>query len=194
MIYIMSQKFLKKNVEKMVKHNPYFIIDGENFAVTGRSGETEAIATKFTRAHSVGGFCPEVKLYGMLRKLKKDEKVSQEKFEAEVKKFIKDKTFIVAINIAFKALIAGGKDNPLNVFIVLPNLVYKYLRKPIIKKMKKLADSEFEFIFTQEDLEEDMKILKSLLSPENLKHIDKVTKKIEKKYDLNFMKDDDDEY
>ena len=191
MIYVMNQKFLKKNVEKMVKYNPYFIIDGENFAVTGRSGETEAIATKFTRAHSVGGFCPEVKLYNMLRKLKKEEKVSEEKLEAEIKKFTKEKSFIVAVNVAFKALIASGKDNPLNVFIVLPNLVYKYLSKRIIKKMKKLADSEFEFIFTQEDLEEDFKVLKKLLTPDNLKYIDKVTKKIEKKHELNFMKDDD---
>lgn len=191
MIYVMNQKFLKKNIEKMVKYNQYFIIDGENFAVTGRSGETEAIATKFTRAHSVGGFCPETKLYGMLRKLKKEDRVSPEKLENETKKFLKEKSFIVAVNVAFKALIAGGKDNPLNVFVVLPNIVYKYIGKRIIKKMKKLADSEFEFIFDQEALEEDMKRLKKLLGADDLKYIDKITKKIEKKYELAFLKDDD---
>ena len=127
MIYVVNQKFFKKNIEKMAKYNPYFILDGENFAVTGRSNDTVAIATKFNRAHSVGGFCPEVKLYGMLRKLKRGEDINTDKFEKEVKNFIKDKSFIVAINVAFKALIAGGSSDPLNVFVVLPNIVYKYL-------------------------------------------------------------------
>ena len=192
MIYVMNQKFFKKNIEKMAKYNPYFIIDGENFAVTGRSNDAVAIATKYNRCHSVGGFCPEVKLYGMLRKLKRDEQVNPEKLENEIKKFIKDKSFIVAINVAFKALIAGGSDNPLNIFIVLPNIVYKYLGKKIIKKMIKVADINFEFIRSQDTIEENMKILRNLLGSNELKEIDRLTKKIEKKYELKFMKDDDD--
>lgn len=191
MIYVMNQKFLKKNIEKMAEYNQYFIIDGENFAVTGRSNDTVAIATKFNRSHSVGGFCPEVKLYGMLRKLKKDEEVNKDKLEKETKKFVKDKTFIVAVNVAFKALIANGTDRPLNIFVVLPNVVYKYLGETIIKRMKKIADAEFSFIFSQDVLKEDMKHLKKLLGSEELKEIDKITKKIEKKYDLKFSSDDD---
>lgn len=191
MIYVMNQKFFKKNIEKMAKQNPYFVIDGENFAVTGRSNDTVAIATKYNRCHSVGGFCPEVKLYGMLRKLKREEPVNQEKLENEIKKFLKDKSFMVAVNVAFKALIAGGTDNPLNIFIVLPNIVYKYLGKKIIKKMNKVADSEFEFIYSQDVLEDSVKKLRNLLGSDELKKIDRLTKKIEEKYDLKFMKDDD---
>ena len=191
MIYVMNQKFLKKNIEKMAKHNPYFILDGENFAVTGKSNDTVAITTKFNRAHSVGGFCPEVKLYGMIRKLKRGEEVNEDKLDKEIKKFIKDKSFIVAINVALKALIAGGTSEPLNIFVVLPNVVYKYLGKRIIKKMIKVADVDFEFIFSQDALEEDMKRLKQLLDPKELKEIDQVTKKIEKKFELKFLQDDD---
>ena len=191
MIYVMNQKFLKKNVEKMAKHNPYFILDGENFAVTGRSNDSVAIATKFNRAHSVGGFCPEVKLYGMLRKLKRGDEINEDKFEKEIKKFIKDKSFIVAINVAFKALVAGGESEPLNIFIVLPNIVYKYLGKKIIKKMIKVADVDFEFIHSQDVLEGDFKILRKLLSPKQMKEIDQLSKKIEKKFDLKFLQDDD---
>ncbi len=191
MIYVMNQKFFKKNIEKMAKYNPYFIIDGENFAVTGRSDTTIAIATKYSRCHSVGGFCPETKLYGMLRKLKREEDVSPEKLEKETKKFIKDKTFIVAVNVALKALIAGGVENPLNIFVVLPNIVYKYLGQRIVKKIKKLADAEFEFIYSQDVLKDDIKRLKVLMEPKQLKEIDVITKKIEKKHDLKFRKDDD---
>ena len=193
MIYVMNQKFFKKNIEKMAKYNPYFIIDGENFAVTGRSNDTIAIATKYNRTHSVGGFCPEVKLYGMLRKLKRGDDINPEKFENETKKFIKDKSFIVAVNVAFKALIAGGINSPLNIFVVLPNIVYKYLGKRIIKKMTKLADVDFEFIYTQDVLDDNIKVLKTLLESNQLKEIDRLTKKLEKKYDLKFMSDDDDD-
>ena len=192
MIYLMNQKFFKKNIEKMAKYNPYFVIDGENFAVTGKSNDKLAIATKYNRTHSVGGFCPEVKLYGMLRKMKREEQVNPEKFENETKKFLKDKSFIVAVNVAFKALIAGGTENPLNIFIVLPNIVYKYLGKKIVKKMIKLANTDFEFIYTQDALEDNMKALKNLMGSNELKYIDHLTKKIEKKYDLKFMQDDDD--
>ena len=191
MIYVMSQKFFKKNIEEMAKYNDYFILHGENYAVTGNAGETTAIATKYNRCHSVGGFCPEVKLYGMLRKLKKDEEVNPDKLTKETKNFIKGKPFTVAINVALKALIAGGQDNPLNIFIVLPDLVYKYLSEKIIKRIKKVSGLEFGFIYNQEVLKDDMKRLKKLLSPEELKEIDKVTKKIEKKFDLKFSDDND---
>lgn len=189
MIYVMNQKFFKKNIEKMAKYNPYFVIDGENYAVTGNSDT--AIATKYNRCHAVGGFCPEVKLYNMLRKLKRDEPVNMDKLKVETKKFTKDKTFIIAINVALKALIAGGTDNPLNIFIVLPNVVYKYLNKKIIKKMIKVAGAEFEFIYPQSVLEDDMKVLRNLLGSDELKEIDRITKKVEKKYEIKFMEDDD---
>ena len=191
MIYVMNQKFLKKNIEKLAKYNEYFIIDGENFAVTQKKADRVAIATKFSRAHSVGGFCPEMKLYKMLQRKKDEEPVDEEKYDREVKKFLKDKTFVVAVNVAFKALIAGGVDHPLNIFIVLPNIVYKYLGKKIIKKMIKMASVDFEFIYDQEVLDNDLKRLKKLLGPKELKVFDDITKKIEKKHDLKFIKDDD---
>lgn len=191
MIYVMSQKFFKKHIEKMAEYNDYFILDGENYAVTGNSGETTAIATKYSRCHAVGGFCPESKLYGMLRKLKKGEDVNPDKLEVATKKFLKDKAFTVAINVALKALIAGGYDHPLNIFIVLPNVVYKYLGEKIIKRIKKVSSLEFDFLYKQEALKENMKRLKTLLSSEQLKEIDKVTKYIEKKYELKFAEDDD---
>ena len=184
----MNQKFFKKNIEKMAKYNPYFIIDGENYAVTLN---TISITSKYSRAHSVGGFCPEMKLYTMLKKKKKGAEYNLDKYEKEVKSFIKDKNFVVSTNVAFKALVAGGYNEPLNLFIVLPNLVYKYLGKKIVKRMIKIAGVDFDFIYTQEDLKEKMKMLNNLLDPKEMKEIDNVSKKIEKKYSLKFMRDND---
>ena len=38
-----------------------------------------------------------------------------------------------------------------------------------------------------------IKVLKTLLESNQLKEIDRLTKKLEKKYDLKFMSDDDDD-
>lgn len=193
MIYVMSQKFLNKHDVKMVKQNEYFILDGENYAVTGRSVNRVAIATKYNRSHSVGGFCPENRLYTMISKKKRGEDVNKEKYKKEVKKFIKDKTLVAAIAVAFKALIANGYDQPLNIFIVLPNRVYSTLSKKIIKRMEKLAEVDFKFIFTQDDIKDDIKRLKKNLNKGQLKQIEKAAKRIEKRYKLKYMITDDDE-
>lgn len=193
MIYVMSQKFLSKYDVKMVKQNEYFILDGENYAVTGRSVNKVAVATKYNRSHSVGGFCPENRLYTMISKKKRGEEINKEKYKKEVKKFIKDKALTAAISTAFKALNATGYDQPLNIFIVLPNRVYDALSKKIIKRMEKLANVDFKFIFTQEDIKDDFKRLKKNLNRDQLKTIEKSTKRIEKKYKLKYMVDDDED-
>ena len=193
MIYLMSQKFLIKNIEKMVKYNDYFILDGENYYATGKSSNDVAIATKYNNSHSVGGFCPEVRLLNMLKKKKNGEDYNKEKLDKEIKKFISDKSFVASINVAFKSLVVGGANNPRNIFIVLPNVVYKYLARKYVKKMIKLAKVDFNFIFTQDDLKEDMKLLKNTLSNKQLKQIDEASKKIEKKYEISFKSDDDDD-
>ena len=193
MLYVMSQKFLTKNIEKMAKYNDYFIIDGENYYATGRNSNHTAIATKFSNAHSVGGLCPESRLYNMLKKKKNNEDFNEEKMKKEIKKFFSDKSFIASANTTFKAAVVGGADNPRNIFIVLPNVVYKYMGKKMIKKMIKLAKVDFNFIFSQEDLKEDMKILKNPLSGSEMKKLDEASKKVEKKHDILFNAKDDDE-
>ena len=82
-------------------------------------------------------------------------------------------------------------NNPRNIFVVLPNIVYKFLGEKMIKKMKKLAKADFNFIFTQEDLKDDIKMLKETLTKDQMKYIDKISKRVEEKYQINFSSDDD---
>ena len=50
--------------------------------------------------------------------------------------------------------------------------------------MIKVADVDFEFIYSQNDIEDNLKKLRNLLGSDELKEIDSLSKKIEKKYDL----------
>lgn len=189
MIYVMSQKFFKKHIEKMAKHNPYFILDGENWIVSGHPDGEGSITTKYSNTYSVGSFSPEVRLYGMLKDLKRGESVNESKLKNEVQIFFKDKAFISSANTAYKTLVATGHDESRNVFVVLPNIVYKYLGKAMVKRMRKLGEKgglEFQCVFSQDKIEDDKKATKKLLSPDQLEAVDAASKWIEKHYKLRF--------
>ena len=91
---------------------------------------------------------------------------------------------------------AGISNYPyaLNIFVVLPNLVWKYLGDEITERIKKIAKMEFEFVYTQRDIKEKgMNILSRELDTTQLKEIDHRIRKIDKKYDLKFLLGDDDD-
>lgn len=190
MIYVMSEKFFSKNVKKLVKHHAYFGLDGANYSVIAGSSYKEAVASKYNRFHSAGGFCPENRLYRFLKKKKDGEEVNEARLEKEIKEFLTDKSFIAAVRTAFMAENSKYPDT-LNIFVVLPNIVWKYLGKQIVKKMIKLSKMDFEFIFTQEDIEDNFKLLKRELTADQMKDLDKRVKKMEKKYDLKFIGGDE---
>lgn len=186
MIYLMSKKFFEKNVKKIIREDEYFGLDGDNYAVTSGISRKEAIASKYNRFQSVGGFCPETKLYKYLKRKKDGEPVPTEKYEKELKAFLKDKSFIAAVRTAFKASLATY-PHPINILIVLPNIVWKFIGKDIQNRMYKLSKVDFEFIFTQTDIEESkFKILRNHMSEKEMKMIAKSIKHLENKYDLKF--------
>lgn len=194
MIYVMSQKFLSRYDTRLVEANPYFIIDGENYGVCGDSNR-ERVATKYARSHSVGSFSPEQNLYNYLLKLQRGDDINEERFERRVKEYLTDKAFISSFTQAFKALIAMGQQETLNVFVVLPNIVYKYLGNQIVVRMRRVSDLSFTCVFPQSALRENWKMLYRLCTPEQLREIDKATKRIERRYELRYSyRDDDDDY
>ena len=193
MIYVMNQKFLEKNIVKMSKYNQYIIIDGENWAITGRSSDDTSIATKYRMCHSVSGFTPEDRLYNYLIKKKKNQEINEYKYNRELEEFLEDKPFIASCDAVMKALVANGLNDSMNVFIVLPNIVYRYLGLTIAKRIHELLDVDFFCVFIQEDLKENgFKMLKTLLNSDQLREVDKASKRIEKKYKLKYSLRDDD--
>ena len=192
MIYVMSEKFFKKNVEKLVKNHDYFGLDGANYAVTAGTTAKEAVASKYNRFYTAVGFCPEIRLYRYLRKKKDGDAINELKYAKELKDYLKDKSFIASVRSAFIAEIAKY-PNTLNIFIVIPNLVWKYLGDEIAERIRHYGKFDFDNVFTQDDIKEKgFKILQNELSENQMKEIQKRVKKLESKYDLKFIGDDDD--
>ena len=189
MIYLMSQKFWMKHAKKLVKPCDYIGIDGENWSVTGRRSDQEAIATRYSNFASFGSFTPEGRLYGMLRKKKKGEEINESKFAHEIEVWIEDTSFISVAIKTFKSVYGFGIDEPANVFVVIPNLVYKYLAEDIIEAMKDLADMEYSFIFDQGYIKEtDYEILDHHLNRRQIKALHEQIKHLEKKYKIVYKK------
>lgn len=189
MIYVMSQKFFMRYVARLAEPNPYFIIDGENYMVSGDSNKVR-ISTKFNRSHSVGNFSPEQSLYSYILKLQRGDDINEDKFDRRVREYLTDKAFISSVNSAYKALIALGTHETLNIFVVLPNLVYKYLGNQIVVRMRRLANLSFTCVYPQSELRENWRMLERLCNDRQLREIDEATKRIERHWDLQYSASD----
>lgn len=189
MLYIVSQKFFKKNADRLVAPNQYFIIDGENHGVT--DSRKESISSKYNNTHPLGGWCPETELYRMLVKRKKGEDVSEKKFTKYVEEYLKSSDFIAAVCASAKAQATYGVDEDINIFVVLPGVVAKQLGKTIRKRIYKIIKVDCEFVRLQDDINKHN--LSDTLRKKDLKAILNAIKSAEKKYKLDYRLDDDDD-
>ncbi|MCM1214138.1 MAG: hypothetical protein NC548_06410 [Lachnospiraceae bacterium] len=200
MVYILSKKFFGKNVDRLVAPNRYLIIDGENYSVTSSIGDSEKTADNYSNAIILGGFCPENALFTLLRRKKKGEDFSEKKLKQYTKDFLKSRDFTSAACLAMKAQAAYGDDNDCNIFIVVPNLVNKYLSKVIKKRMLKIIryEGDKQFLYTQKEAEEiGKKIFSKTASRKTLREVLKGIGAAEKRYKLDDAsedKDDDDDW
>jgi len=194
MIYIMGQKYLRKNIDKLVRPNRYYIIDSENYGVTANDGE-QSITDEFSNSFPIGGLCPETELFRMLKKLKNKEEVNEKKMKRLLDEFFHSDDFIGGACIAAKAQGTYGVDDDINIFVVVPSVVYKTIGNDMAKRFEKIikTDDEIKFIRTQSWIEDHggpKKALKRNLKRDELKQILKGIKRAEKKYGLK-LKDID---
>lgn len=190
MIYIMSQKFLGKNIEKMAKRANYFIVDGENYGATGRvSSSEQAIATRFSNAKGIGGFCPEARVCEVLRKLYRGDNVNQNRVRRFTDDFLEDERFITAVVTALFAFIIGNKSNKhTNLFIVLPDFLYKTIGGEIIKRVEIISGIP-KIISNQKALKTDLSILDRSTAIKDIDKLEARCKKLEKKYESFYDED-----
>ena len=187
----MSQKQWIKKAPKLVQYADYIGIDGENYVITGRASESVAIGSKYSHFVSVGSLTPEGRLWSMLRALKKEQEINQTRFETEVECYFEDKAFVASVVKVLKALYSCGYSTHINVFVVLPNLVYKYLGHAIIDRMMELVDLDFRFIFGFEEVKAfGYEKLEIPIKKPYLKQIAERVEQIEKKYKIKYKKKD----
>lgn len=187
MIFFVSQKYFKKHADELVAPRQYFIIDGENFGVT--SSQSESIANRYSNSHTLGGWCPERELFVLLKKKKNKEDYNKKKLERMTDEFLKSADFIGAVCASVKAQATYGVKEDINIFVVVPGVVYKMLGKKIKERVYKLikAEGNPEFFFLQDELKKDD--LKDGLKKKQLKAILEGVKKAEKKHKLDYTED-----
>lgn len=187
MIVVMSQKFFVKHVAKLAKPADYLGMDGENYGITNKKSDDLSIATKYSHMVSTGSYTPESRLYDMLRKKKRGEPINKFKFEREIEYYLEDPSFVSSVIKTFKALYSCGYDHHINVFVILPNIVYKFLGGEIIKRMIELANQDYGFIFSQEELKAfGYDKLEKGLKPKQLKSIANRVPILEKKFKIKY--------
>ena len=189
MIYIMSQKFYEKRKEKLA-YFEYVCIDGENISVTGRESMDRQLSTKYSRFISQPSLTPETRLYEMCRRLKRGETVDRNRFMREIDFYFSDKSVIACLVKAMKLLLV--KDgNPINIYMVLPNVQYVVMSKMICNFInKELLNSEFRVAYLQEEIKENSKILRSWMSEREYILLKDRIKKANKKWKIRYDNDD----
>ena len=188
MIYIVDKKFFMKKAKKLVEPADYFIIDGEDTGSTLSSG-TSCISDKYSHSITNGKFTPPSKLFRLLHNDSK--KFNADRVDDMIDEYMNDKHTISALLSAAKAMFYDEKNNPkgLNIFIVLPNKIYKVFGK-LFKDWYKDKFKE-DFVYLKADIKEsDFKMLEDGMKGKTIESVKERISKLEKKYKLIKKKKD----
>lgn len=187
MIFVISKKFLTEHPKRYLKVKDYTIIDG---ASDEDSSGRDSLSNNFNRVVPIGDYYPGNRLVRALleqQKGKRSDAISPRKLKEMRDDFLDDSDFIQAILATAKIQLCeddrDGAHIPLdkNVFVVLPQKLYKTLGKDIYKRMRDLFKKvDKNFIYFQDELEKDSDLLEKELKSKLAKDIAKQIKKIEK--------------
>lgn len=186
MIYICKKKSFEKMAKKILPDYEYFIIDGED---TGSSVSiSKTISDTFSHCTSDGNFTPPRKLTRILTD-EDDDDYNPDKVEDMIDEYFDSRRVKASMIKAVKTMFALSNANKpipeINVFIVLPNKVYKAMGIRFLNEYKKLFKNISQFIYLEEVLKENKKILGKKLSKEDLNKISNRISDLESKIDKN---------
>ena len=93
-----------------------------------------------------------------------------------------------------KAQSVYGIDKDINVFVCLPTIIFKEIGQEMASIIQELAGVDFQFVYTEKSIKETKrKILEESLKKKQLKEINKVVRKAEKKFQFRCKDEDDDD-
>ena len=176
MILIISEKQLKKSIKKLCKYHDFRICDGTD--------DDSASLDKYQPYVAMDGFNPPNRLVsGMLAKDDFDREISENKLEKLLDKYLKGDTLKLSMMAAVKAALspvkAGGE--PAHAFVVLRNKPYKAVAKKIKKRINKLFDIDFDFVYTYTELEgQEKDVLRKSLKDKDKSKLEERLAELEK--------------
>lgn len=193
MIFIIRNKYLKKKAKKILPPCEYLIIDANDAGEKVSTRSEEGLNRTFSNVYTNGSFTPPAGLVRDLIDLENGENEKNvRKIEGKRDEFLESQDLTLAIVATINSLMAFDDPREANIFIVLPAKVYKTIGSELEKRMKKLFKTDFKFIFNEEDLDENKKLVKKSLKKKNIKELEKLVKENVKKYNLDGKKKDKD--
>lgn len=169
MIVIISKKDFQKNAKKLVEKKEYLICDGTD----NDSGSF----SKYSRVVSMDAFNPPAKLIKARLSDGFDAEIDSDKVKKLEKKYFNQKEFKTVVMACIKDIVTTNDAHTL--FIVLTNKAYKAYGKKIAKRIEKICDVEFDFVYLYDDIANNKNILKKTLKEDKIKKLSKLTKKFE---------------
>lgn len=192
MMFLISEKYLEKNDKKILKVKDYIIIDGSDAGEIGDDSGKSGVAARYNYVVINGGFTPHSRLIQAMKRDIKDGIVGEDgkyswKTENMLADFFEDRTFVGSVLSAIKGFLMEGDgwDAQKNVFIVLPNKVYKLLSDKILEQFYNLLSVDFQFIYSQTELEDQKKLLTKDLKTKKMDELRKRLPKVAKKFKLD---------
>lgn len=176
MIFIMSLKTFMKYKKKLVEAKDYVIMD----ATDDDKGELD----KFSNVVHLNEFAPPSKL--IKAKAQDDENYELFAIEKMEKKFFKGKGFRTSCLACVNGIL---ENRNINIFIIVKGKVFKHYGAVLVKKIRKMFNVDFDFIYTFKDWDDDKKYLKKDLSAGEMDELKEKLRKLEKELDHKNDKD-----
>ena len=184
MIFLVSEKTFVKNAKKILKARDYVIIDGSDSGSIDDDAMHTDISTTFNNVVVNGGFTPHHRLVDALKKDMKG-RAKQETEAATTDEFVGAALAAVkGFTLQTNSSASGNSSVQRNIFIVLPNRVYKLMRDIYAEHFHKLLGVDFQFVYTEEELMAKMKLLIKDLKRKKIDYLRERVVKVAKKHKL----------
>lgn len=184
MLFIMKKKTFEKMAKKILPEKDYYIIDGENVGSLVSTSKGKTISDQFSRCYSDANFTPPKKLVKALLS-DVDDEYDPDDVDEYINEYFKSKKMRSSMFKAVKCIFAAAdnRKNPLpeiNIFLVLPNKVYKAMAEIFATQFKHMIP-DVKFVYLDKDIKKNKKLVTKSLSDDDLEAIVDRLKKIEKK-------------
>lgn len=196
MIFIVSAKQFEKHDKAWIKPRDYVLIDGCDSGNIQDDADRTEIMEKYARAVCSGGFTPPTRMITQMRREQENksiETLNDYSFKTRelINDFLESEDLLVSMLSAVKAFVLevkNGWDTQRNVFVILPQKVYKLFVAIYINRMYELMETnpdDIKFVYTQDELLAKKKLLTKDLKEKKMNRLRRQLPKTASAYDLD---------
>lgn len=190
MIFVMKYKTFNKISKKILPAADYLIVDGNDLDSEISTNADKALSANYTNVYTNGTFTPPKSLIRDLTDIEEGAPIrsNARKIEDKLKDYLKSEDMTLSITATVNTINVFDDPRSANVFIVLPNKVYRAVGEDLTRRIKKLFKTDFDFIFNDDEILKNKKLAKKKLKKNQVKEIKKLVSANVDKYGLEGKK------